>query len=80
MARRMYECIVCGRKFPEGQGIILSKAGRVLYFHSKDCAMRFFRLFLELLEDSCAAPAIDEAVKEFREALKARREKTKKVI
>jgi len=80
MAKRYYECTVCGRKFPEGQGIVLEKAGRYLYFHSNKCASKFFRYMLENLDDSCARPALDETIEMFRRALEARREKTKKVI
>ena len=80
MAKRYYECIVCGRRFPEGQGIVLYKAGIPLYFHSRKCATAFLRALLDNLEDSCAKPAIEETVREFKRALEARRERTKKVI
>jgi hypothetical protein len=37
------ECIVCGRKFPEGQGIKLTMKGEDYYFHSKACAYTFLK-------------------------------------
>ncbi len=80
MAKRYYTCIVCGRKFPEGQGIILEKAGIVLHFHSRRCAVRFFRLFLERLDDDAARRALRELVKELEEARRAREERARKVI
>ncbi len=80
MPREYYECIVCGRKFPKGQGIVLRKAGFELAFHSNRCASKFLRLFLERLEDSCAKPALQEVIDELRKALEQKKEKTKKVI
>ncbi len=80
MAKRYYECIVCGRKFPEGQGIVLVKAGVALHFHSSRCAARFLKVLLENLEDSCAKPALEETIRVFKSALEARREKARKVI
>ena len=80
MAKRYYECIVCGRKFPEGQGIVIVKAGRYLYFHSNRCASRFFRHLLEVVDDGCIRGALDETIESFRRALEAKREKARKVI
>ncbi len=80
MAKKYYECIVCGRKFPEGQGIVLEKAGVRLYFHSSKCAARFLRLLLERVDDSCIRPALKELVDELSRSLELRREKTRKVI
>jgi len=67
-----YLCVVCGRSFPEGQGIIVEKAGHRLFFHSKRCLTRFFRRFVEELEDSCASRAISRVKSEFEELAKAR--------
>ena len=80
MARRLYECVVCGRKFPEGQGIVIVKAGRALHFHSKACAAKFFKLLLERVDDKCITPAIDEVLAELRRALEERRRRARKVI
>ncbi len=65
MARRYYECVVCGRRFPEGQGISLEKAGRVLWFHSRRCAYRFFMLLMERVEDSCISAPMSEVLEEL---------------
>ncbi len=77
---KYYVCIVCGRKFPRGQGIVVEKAGFTLAFHSSRCASKFFRLLLERLDDSCARPAIRELIGELEEANRKRMEKRKKVI
>ena len=78
--KHYYECIVCGRKFPQGQGIIIRKAGYELAFHSSRCAARFLKLLLERADDRCLSTAIKETIDELRKALEARRERTKKVI
>jgi len=80
VAKRYYTCIVCGRKFPEGQGITIEKAGLVLHFHSRRCAVKFLKLLVERLDDSTARKALGELLKELEEARKARAEKARKVI
>jgi len=80
LAKRYYECLVCGRRFPEGQGIVLYKAGTPLYFHSSRCAAKFLRLLLENLEDACAKPALQETVSALKAALEARRKRVEKRI
>ncbi|MCS7107390.1 MAG: hypothetical protein NZ902_04735 [Acidilobaceae archaeon] len=42
-----HKCIMCGRPFPEGQGIVLSKGSVALRFHSSRCAAKFFKIFLD---------------------------------
>ncbi len=73
-------CVVCGRVFPKGQGIVLEKHGRVLRFHSRRCAYRFFKLLLDLVDSDCIKGPIDDALKEFSRILEKRREAAKKVI
>ncbi|MCE4625095.1 MAG: hypothetical protein F7C35_04445 [Desulfurococcales archaeon] len=80
MAGKYYVCIVCGRKFPEGQGIIIRKAGFTLAFHSNRCASKFFRLLLERVDDSCVRPALREIIDELKKALEIKAAKSKKVI
>ncbi len=80
MAKRYYTCIVCGRKFPEGQGIIIEKAGIVLHFHSRRCAAKFLKLLLERLDDNTARKVLRELVNELEEARRAREERARKVI
>ncbi|GAB6148023.1 hypothetical protein [Stetteria hydrogenophila] len=80
MARRLYECVVCGRKFPQGQGVVIHKAGVTLYFHSNDCAAKFLRLLLERVDDSCVKGPLKEVLEELGESIKRRRESSRKVI
>ncbi|MCE4599338.1 MAG: hypothetical protein F7C81_03975 [Desulfurococcales archaeon] len=80
MARVYYTCIVCGRKFPHGQGIVMSKAGYTMHFHSRDCAYRFMKLLLERLDDSCVQGPLRELINEMEKALEEKKKKTVKVI
>ncbi|KSW11885.1 hypothetical protein CF15_03540 [Pyrodictium occultum] len=72
MKARRYTCIVCGRVFPEGQGIMIRRAGILLAFHSKSCLAKFFRLFVERLDEKEFKRAAVDVVKEFEELRKAR--------
>ena len=47
MPRKTYRCIVCGRIFYEGQGIVIKYGGTTLYFHSNRCASKFLRQLFE---------------------------------
>ena len=75
---KRYKCIVCGRVFPEGQGIVIQRAGITLTFHSKACATKFFRLMVETMDEGEFKKVARSLIKEFEEALK-RREKQKKI-
>jgi len=61
----MYECLVCGRRFPEGQGIVLNIGGKRLYFHSKRCAYKFFRSLIDKVDTSSLTKPLNETIKEF---------------
>jgi len=45
--RERFKCCICGKVFPEGQGIVIRLAGGVVAFHSSKCAARFLRLLLD---------------------------------
>lgn len=77
---KRYECIVCGRVFYEGQGITMVLSGRELVFHSKTCALKFFRSLVLYLDQRDLENAVKLAAKEYEEKLKDLREKTKKSI
>jgi large subunit ribosomal protein L24e len=72
MRRKEYTCVVCGRKFPEGQGIVIRRAGIELAFHSKACFTRFFRLFAERVDEKEFKRVSRELIKEFEELRKAK--------
>ena len=78
VARDYYECVVCGRKFPVGQGIVLRKSGFTLYFHSSKCASKFLKLLLERLDGECTRNAVREVLDEL-DKLKASKVKEKKI-
>lgn len=65
----MPECIVCGRFFHEGQGIVIKMPGGVLEFHSSRCAQKFLRRLIDEAETDCvSSEAIKLARKLKREA------------
>lgn len=67
--RRTYTCIVCGRKFPEGQGIIIRRAGLELAFHSKSCFVKFFKRLVESIDEKEFRRAAKEVEREFKKML-----------
>jgi len=73
-------CLVCGRKFPRGQGVIFVLEEKEYAFHSKRCALRFLKRVLEELDKSLIKPVFDRVSKEFEEELKITREKKAKKI
>lgn len=79
MPKERLVCVVCGRRFPRGQGVILVIGGRGYSFHSKACALKFVRRLLEELGEA-ASPVAERVVREFAEELKAREEARKKKI
>jgi large subunit ribosomal protein L24e len=69
-------CVVCGKKFPEGQGIIIQKEGIILEFHSSKCASKFFRRLIEEAPDiSCIKNTIKQLIEEYRTINEKKREK-----
>uniref|UniRef100_A0A7J3ZML6 TRASH domain-containing protein n=1 Tax=Fervidicoccus fontis TaxID=683846 RepID=A0A7J3ZML6_9CREN len=59
-------CVVCGKTFPEGQGIVIEHSRLVLEFHSKRCLARFFRrLFQDAPDISCIEKTIKDILEEF---------------
>ena len=80
MAKRLYECVVCGRKFPEGQGIVISKGSTILYFHSSRCAAKFLRALLENSENTCIEKSLSETLEQFLKAIERKRKSSRKVI
>ena len=66
----MGTCIVCGKPFHEGQGVVVEVRGRILEFHSSRCASKFLRRLLEAGED-CVERAAARVAGEYEETLKA---------
>jgi large subunit ribosomal protein L24e len=80
MGRRRLRCLVCGRVFPEGQGVVLELGGVRLEFHSKKCALVFLRSLLEHIEPDVLRRAVNETMREYREKLELLEERRRKVI
>lgn len=80
MTRNKYRCIVCGRVFSEGQGIVIKYGNILLYFHSNRCVSKFFRKLLEITPYDELGKYIKEISEEFVEQLKKIEEtKSKKI-
>ncbi len=70
------KCLVCGRSFPEGQGIVIVKDNIVLEFHSSRCVAKFFKRMIEDSPDiSCLRDTIRELVEEYKEKVSKASEK-----
>ena len=74
------ECIVCGRKYPYGQGVTLRLANQNLTFHSKTCALKFLRSLLEKIPEDALKPALKETMNEYKKLLEERKRITQKKL
>jgi len=75
-----YKCIVCGRKFPQGQGIIIEYSKYKLAFHSSRCASKFLKLLLERVPEETLGKYIGKIIEEFEERLELlRKVKAKRI-
>lgn len=77
---RKYECIVCGRIFYEGQGVKVGLGGKEISFHSKTCALKFFKSLVLYLDQKALEQAVKLTIKEFEERQREFKERTKKNI
>jgi large subunit ribosomal protein L24e len=69
-------CVVCGKKFPDGQGIVIHKDDIILEFHSSKCASKFFKRLLEEAPDiSCIKNTIKQLLEEYKTINEKKREK-----
>jgi len=75
-----FNCNVCGRKFPKGQGIIMSVFGETLAFHSKSCAYKFLRQVVENSEKGCISASIKSVLKKYEEIIELKNKKAQKKI
>jgi len=78
--KKKLECIVCGRTFYQGQGIVLDVGGYTLTFHSKSCAMKFFKALLSRLTGEEIKNAIKEVLDEFSLKLSEQRKQSSKKL
>jgi len=80
LIKNKYQCIVCGRVFPEGQGVILRVDDDIIPLHSSKCAMKFLRNVIERLEPSIVRGVIKDVKREFHELLEKRLKESSKKI
>jgi ribosomal protein L24E len=80
LVKGKYRCVVCGRVFPEGQGIILRVDDDAIPLHSSKCATKFLRSVVERLEPSIVRGIIKDVKKEFHELLEKRLKESSKKI
>ena len=69
--KKRYKCIVCGRVFPEGQGIVIRYGDIVLAFHSSRCASKFLRQLLERIPPDEIKGYVKRLVEENLEQLES---------
>ncbi|MCS7112305.1 MAG: hypothetical protein N3D82_05865 [Ignisphaera sp.] len=80
MENRKIECPVCGRIFHKGQGIKIAVSGQELIFHSKSCAIKFFKSLVLYLDQKNLEDAARMVIKEFEDRLNEVKEKRKKKL
>lgn len=80
MIKERYTCIVCGRKFPKGQGIVIEYGNNTLTFHSSKCASKFFKMLLERVPPDMLGKYVDRLAVELKEKIEVERKiKAKKI-
>jgi ribosomal protein L24E len=72
MKSEKYVCLVCGRKFPKGQGIVVERAGITLSFHNKSCLAKFFKLIVERIDEKEYKRVVRQLIEEFNSLLEMR--------
>jgi len=73
-------CVVCGRKFSVGQGVLISFGRSTYNFHSKACALKFVKKVLESLEPSELERVADRVAEEYSKILKEKADRVAKKI
>jgi len=68
----------CGRTFFQGQGVKVIIGGEEFYFHSKKCALEFFRRLMERIPPEVSVPAAKSLARELEEAIKKKEEMSMK--
>jgi len=70
ISEKKYTCIVCGKKFSEGQGIIIKVRGIILTFHKKSCFVKFFKNYVDIVDPECFEKYAKRLVAEYEELIK----------
>ncbi|MDK6028039.1 hypothetical protein QPL79_01495 [Ignisphaera sp. 4213-co] len=80
MPTKKIRCVTCGRIFYEGQGVRITAGGKELHFHSKACALKFFKTMILYLDNKDLEKAVSATLQEFENRFKELEEKSKKRI
>lgn len=75
-----HTCIVCGRVFPKGQGIVINHGGLTLCFHKSKCASKFLKHLLENTPYGEIGKFVRNVAEFFEERLSREREIRRKKI
>ncbi|AOL15641.1 hypothetical protein BFU36_01595 [Sulfolobus sp. A20] len=75
-----YICSICGRTFPEGQGIKIEIVGEKLYFHSKSCAYKFLKEVILNSDSDCIGSSVKNIQRKYKEILEDKAKKAQKKI
>ncbi|HIH90322.1 hypothetical protein [Ignicoccus hospitalis] len=76
--REKMRCMYCGRTFFKGQGVVINIGGETFYFHSKKCALEFFKRLMERIPLEVSLPAAKSLARELEEAIRKKEELSKK--
>lgn len=79
MKTRRYTCVVCGRVFPDGQGIVIRTGDTDIAFHSSKCAAKFLRILIDKGSKEVISASLRLA-KELEALLSERKERSSKKI
>lgn len=79
MRARRYTCVVCGRVFPDGQGIVIRTGDVDIAFHSSRCAAKFLRMLIDKGSKEVVSASLRLA-RELETLLTEKREKSSKKI
>jgi ribosomal protein L24E len=79
MAKKVkMKCTFCGRTFFKGQGVEVLIGDEKFYFHSKACALKFFKMLMERIPPEVSVPAAKSLARELAEVIKKREEMSMK--
>lgn len=80
LKKNRYRCIVCGRVFPHGQGVVVRTGNITIEFHSSRCALKFLRRLIENTSFEEIGKYIKETYEEFVKKLETIEKKRAKKI
>lgn len=75
-----HKCIVCGRVFPRGQGLVIKLGEEILEFHSSRCFSKFARSLLERIPSSEIRGYIKRIREEYEEYIQQKQKHRLKKI